>query len=990
MKIKNFKIVTKLQIGFSILLFFVFVLGIVSYYQTKMIYQQTVNMYEHPLKVNRAVGILNTDILNMRLGTRNLMLGSNKEEQQAAIESIDSYALDAHTQFDVIRSQYLGPMSDVEEANMAFMRWETDRKENVKLSLAGEIETVKESVDSSGTIGLLREDMLSKIKVIENYAKNKADTLFSTSTLLYELLTTELIVLIVFMVLLSGLVIYWLLKAVRTPIKDLTLATERFHKGDLSARSTYESEDEFGVLSKSFNTLAMSIQQKSTLDNKIAELASLMINEYDMKLFFRSVLNSFAAHTNSMMAAVYLLSDDKKSFRCFESFGLDEHARQMFDAENMEGEFGIVLSTKKMHHLKDIPANTRFVFNTVCGKFIPSEIITIPLIAENEVIAVVTLASVNVYSEESIRLIDSILVTLCTRVEGILAYHKMKEFLKKLEFQNSELEMQKSELSAQSAELMKQNTELEIQKNQLGEVNRLKTSFLSNMSHELRTPLNSVIALSGVLSRRLSKKISEEESGYLEVIERNGKHLLLLINDVLDISRIEAGREELEITTFKPCMLVNDLVDMIRPQAKQKGIELKMPEGHCEVAISSDADKFYHIMQNLIGNAVKFTEKGTVSISAVVHEKSIAITVADTGIGISEANIEHVFEEFRQADSSTSRRFGGTGLGLAIAQKYAHLLGASISVKSTPGVGSEFTLEMPLTYTAEDCTVVPKAVTEVSRKEKMSVTQPMATVVGKTILLVEDSEPAIIQLKDFMEEFGYKLLVAHNAMEGLAIIEETIPDAMILDLMMPDIDGFRMLEMLRNAEHTAHVPVLILTAKHITKEELSFLKRNHIYQLIRKGDVNRIELLNAVAAMVAPKEVAEEQLKHAPQVIEGKPVILVVEDNPDNMVTARAVLSNEFTVLEATDGYSGVEMAKKHLPHLILMDIALPDIDGIAAFKMIRKDPRMQYIPVIALTASAMTCDREAILAHGFDAFIAKPIEEKLFLKTINKMLYGK
>ncbi len=990
MKIKNFKIVTKLQIGFSILLLFVFVLGIVSYFQTKMIYQQTVDMYEHPLRVNRAVGILNTDILNMRLGTRNLMLGSNQKEQQAAIDYIDSYAFDAHSQFDVITSQYLGPMSDVEEAHKAFLRWETDRKVNVTLALAGDIKKVKENLDPNGSIGLLREDMLSKIKVIENYAKNKADTLFTNSTQLYELLTTELVVIFLFMVLLSGLVIYWLLKAVRTPIKELTLATNRFHQGDLSARSTYESEDEFGVLSKSFNTLAMSIEKKRSLDKQIAELASLMINEYDMKLFFRSVLNAFAGHTNSQMAAVYLLSDDKKSFRCFESFGLDENARQMFDAHNMEGEFGMVLSTKKMYHLKDVPANTRFMFNTVCGKFIPSEIITIPLIVENEVIAIVTLASVNVYSEESILLVDRTLVTLSTRVEGILAYHKMKEFLKTLEFQNSELEMQKSELAAQSGALMEQNTELEIQKNQLGEVNRLKTSFLSNMSHELRTPLNSVIALSGVLSRRLSKKISEEESGYLEVIERNGKHLLLLINDVLDISRIEAGREEVEVTAFKPCSVMKELVEMIRPQAKQKGIELMLPEGDCDVAISSDADKFHHIMQNLIANAVKFTEKGTVSISAVVKEKSIAITVEDTGIGISEANMEHVFEEFRQADSTTSRRFGGTGLGLAIAQKYAHMLGGSISVRSTLGVGSKFTLEIPLNYAVADCAVVPKALNEVSRKEKMSVAQPMEAVAGKTILLVEDSEPAIIQLKDFMEEFGYKLLVAHSAKEALTIIEHTIPDAMILDLMMPDIDGFDMLKMMREAELTSHVPVLILTAKHITKDELSFLKRNNIHQLIRKGDVNRIELLNAVAEMVAPKEVAEVQSKRAPQVIEGKPVILVVEDNPDNMTTAKALLSPEFTVLEAIDGKAGVEMAKKYLPHLILMDIALPDIDGIAAFKIIRNDARMQQIPVIALTASAMTSDREAILAHGFDAFIAKPIENKLFLKTINNMLYGK
>lgn len=993
MKIKNFKIVSKLQLGFATLLLFVFVLGIVSYFQTKMIYQQTVDLYNHPMEVTRAISVLNADILQMRLNTRDLMLSVNKEEQQKAVQQIEVHGADAVVQFGVIRAQYLGPKKDVEDAYKAFITWETERDANTQLALAGDIKSVKESVDPSGTVGKLREDMLSKIKVIENFAKKKSETLFAHSTSLQRLLSLELILLVAFMVLLSGFIIYQLLQAVRRPINDLMLATKRFHEGDLKARCSYQSEDEFGILSDSFNAMVESVQEKRELDKNVADLAALMISEYDSKKFFRTTLNALAGHTDSQVAAVYLLSEDKKSFRYFESVGLDGNARQSFDAESLEGEFGTALTTRKVHHLKDISQNTRFVYSTVCGKFIPKDILTVPIIADNEVVAIISLASLNGYNEHALTLIDRILVTLCTRVEGILAYHKMKEFLKKLEIQNSELESQKKELSAQSTELIAQNMELEMQKRQLGEANRLKTSFLSNMSHELRTPLNSVIALSGVLGRKLSQKISEEEYSYLEVIERNGKHLLHLINDILDISRIEAGREEVEISTFKPCTVINELVEMIHPQVMQKGIELKVAEGDCEATVSSDADKFRHIMQNLIGNAVKFTEKGVVSISASVSEKNIVITVKDTGIGISEANLNHVFEEFRQADSSTSRRFGGTGLGLAIAQKYAHLLGGSISVQSTVGVGSEFALELPLKYDAYaegEFAEVLEAVIEPSTESKMSELPPMSCITGKTVLLVEDSEPAIIQLKDFMEEHGCRILVAHNAVEGLAIIEETIPDAMILDLMMPDIDGFKMLEMLRNAEPTAHVPVLILTAKHITKEELHFLKKNNIHQLIRKGDVNRNELLNAVASMVTPKESAAQQPKRSPQVVEGKPMVLIVEDNPDNMVTAKAVLSNEFTVLEATNGYSGVEMAKKHLPHLILMDIALPDIDGITAFKLIRKDARMQHIPVIALTASAMMSDREAILAHGFDAFIAKPIEEKLFLKTVNEMLYGK
>ncbi|MDA3823309.1 MAG: response regulator, partial [Bacteroidales bacterium] len=532
--------------------------------------------------------------------------------------------------------------------------------------------------------------------------------------------------------------------------------------------------------------------------------------------------------------------------------------------------------------------------------------------------------------------------------------------------------------------------ELEIQKIQLGEASKLKTNFLSNMSHELRTPLNSVIALSGVLNRHLASKIPEEEYSYIEIIERNGKHLLKLINDILDISRIEAGSEEVEITKFNTNNLIAELVTMIRPQAQETNIELLHKEDGTELFITSDANKCQHILQNLISNAVKFTDKGKVEVTAVLSKKNILITVSETGIGISESHIPHIFDEFRQADGSTSRRFGGTGLGLAIAKKYANLLGGNLSVKSTNGKGSEFTLILPVHYSGEN--QISKAETN-GRFSLSTIKAPhkptTASSIG-TILIVDDSEPSIIQMKDFLEESGYNILDAHDGEKALEIIAQTIPDAMVLDLMMPNIDGFEVLKTLRDNESTANVPVLILTAKHITKEELQFLKRNNIHQLIQKGDVNRSELMNAVATMLSPQTAETAKPPLEPQIIEGKPLVLVVEDNPDNMITAKAILSDNFTVLEATDGKAAIEMAKQHTPNLILMDIDLPLMNGIEAFKAIRSNARLLHIPVIALTASALVSDRETILAHGFDGYLAKPIDETVFFKVINETLYGK
>jgi CheY-like chemotaxis protein len=310
--------------------------------------------------------------------------------------------------------------------------------------------------------------------------------------------------------------------------------------------------------------------------------------------------------------------------------------------------------------------------------------------------------------------------------------------------------------------------------------------------------------------------------------------------------------------------------------------------------------------------------------------------------------------------------------------------------------GSEFILSLPIHYSVEnrieeDHNLEPERFKQVGKEELRSLPdRPAPDSSTKTLLMVEDSEPAVIQIRDLLEESGYTIRVARNAKEAFGIIEDVIPDAMVLDLMMPGIDGFELLHTLREAEATAHIPVLILTAKHITKDELKFLTKNNIHQLIQKGDVNKDELKKAVASMLYPETKAKKAKRFEPQPNQRKPLVLAVEDNPDNMITVKALLEDHFRVLEAVDGREGIEMAKQFVPDLILMDIALPGIDGIQAFKVIRELPALQNIPVIALTASAMTQDREGILAQGFDAFIPKPIIEREFLKVIREVLYGR
>ena len=310
---------------------------------------------------------------------------------------------------------------------------------------------------------------------------------------------------------------------------------------------------------------------------------------------------------------------------------------------------------------------------------------------------------------------------------------------------------------------------------------------------------------------------------------------------------------------------------------------------------------------------------------------------------------------------------------------------------STPGKGSTFTLRLPLTID------VPSVDTDADKTEAYRTSteafEPSSTpgAQGKYILLVEDSEPAVVQMMDILSEQGYIMQVARNGREALEQIGKIMPDALILDLMMPEVDGFQVLREIRAAEKTANIPVLILTAKYVTREELNFLKGNHVHQLIHKGDINKNDLLTAISKMVAPRPESQTPLRPASARIQtsDRPVVLVVEDNPDNRQTLRALLQDTYTVIEATDGQAGVEQAGTHMPDLILMDLSMPVMDGFQALDAIRNRDALRNIPVIALTASAMQGDRKKILDHGFNGYVSKPIDGKFLLETLKEKLYG-
>jgi len=987
MKLKNLKIETLLKVGFFTILVLILALGGLSWIQADKLEQQTIELYEHPFTVANSLGKLKSDVLDMQLKINELNSSKNKETISDIHQKLEVLKANAFKQFDVIYSRYKGKHTDVDKAYDHFVKWNTICDETLTLFREGKTEEARNSTESEGIGGQSVALLFKDIKILEDFAQNYSNHLFLESSRVKDQLNIQLIYWVTAILFAILMLFIGLFRSIHNPLVELNSALKLFTNGNLDARSKLSSNNEFGILSDSFNELADTVQEVRELNGKAIKLDQLMLSEEEAHRFCHKLLSALLKDTWSQMGAVYLLNEDETKFEYFECIGMIGAACKPFSAIKYEGEFGQALATRKMQHITNIPDDSRFTFATVTGAFMPREIITIPVLTGNEVMAVITLVKVKKYSENSLKLLNMIQGTLNARMGGILANRKILAFSQKLEYQNLELESQKNELSAQTNELVEQNIELEMQKKQLDESNKLKTSFLSNMSHELRTPLNSVIALSGVLNRRLSGKVPDEEYSYLEVIERNGKNLLLLINDILDLSRIEAGREEINISTFNVQHLIGEIVEMIDPQAKQKDITLRHLSNNDLPDIKCDYDKLRHILQNIIGNAVKFTEEGYVEITTYQLGKDFCIKVTDTGIGIQEESVTAIFEEFRQADGSNSRKYGGTGLGLTIAKKYAEILGGRIDVKSTYGEGSQFVLFLPIIFESNQLNEDSDQDVFLSSKYIIGKNIEEMNKSDKTILIVEDTDAVVIQMKDILESLGYNLMVANNGSDALELISQKIPDGMILDLMMPGVDGFDVLKQIREEKKTENIPVIILTAKYVTKNELSFLKSNNIHQLIQKGDINKEQLLKAVASMVYVENEDKNQLKERPVPVLGKPVVLVVEDNSDNMLTIKALLSGRCEVIEAEDGKMGIEKTYRYHPDLILMDIALPGINGIEVLNELRKDSELNHTPIIAVSASAMKGDQEKLMSYGFDGYISKPIDDKQFFKIIEEWI---
>jgi signal transduction histidine kinase/CheY-like chemotaxis protein len=565
-----------------------------------------------------------------------------------------------------------------------------------------------------------------------------------------------------------------------------------------------------------------------------------------------------------------------------------------------------------------------------------------------------------------------------------------------LEQVNANLETQASELEMQKRQLLESQQAMQTNAMALARANEYKNEFLANMSHELRTPLNSTLILARLLADDKDGNLTADQIRYAETIHSAGNDLLALIDDILDLSKIEAGRMDLQLGDIRVHRVVGALQDMFEPVAAQRKLAFRVEIASDVVdVIRSDSQRLQQILRNLLSNAFKFTERGEVALTVDIRDEStIEFAVRDTGIGIARDKHDLVFEAFRQADGTTSRQFGGTGLGLSVSQQLARLLGGRIELSSTPGEGSTFRVVLP-TQLEEARAIRPPstrspAPTRGSVAEAPAAPDQVAPAVAerrdrpaspdRLILVVEDDPPFASILQDLIHEQGFESVIASTAAEALALAQELRPAAVLLDIELPDGSGLYVLGQLKLDRDTRHVPVHVISVH----------------------DQSRIALeLGAIGYAVKPirrEQVVEAIAKLQSRLVRRTKRVLLVEDD--------VVLRHELEQLLHSDGVEivGAGTAAAALEQLaqttfdcVVLDLKLPDASGQQLLEQMSQGERYPFPPVIVYTGRDLDASEEQLLRRYSQSIIIKGAksperlldEVTLFLHQVESELPG-
>lgn len=506
--------------------------------------------------------------------------------------------------------------------------------------------------------------------------------------------------------------------------------------------------------------------------------------------------------------------------------------------------------------------------------------------------------------------------------------------------------------------------------------NRAKSEFLANMSHEIRTPMNAIIGMNYLLKKT---PVNEKQFDYLNKTEVASKNLLRIIDDILDFSKIEAGKLSLETTEIFLEELISGLADTVNVKLEKKhDVELITYVDHkIPPTILGDTVRLRQILLNLMDNAVKFTEHGEIRLAVQLVSKTrndaiVQFSVKDSGIGMSSEQQEKIFNAFQQADLSTTRRFGGTGLGLAISKSIVAMMGGELQVKSTPGSGSEFKFQANFE--------IPKTSEYIETN-----IQHIESLTGLRALLVDDSEHARMVLTEMLSSFGFEVLTAKNAQEAIDIYQEELKSdtpisLLVVDWRMPDVDGLQLVERLKEKEMLKSPAVLMVTAYGL--ETVKNAAKDKLVDGYLLKPINPSTLFDMLSNAMHLGLIKKNVLTNTPNFVQNLRAklqgayVLLVEDNDINLELAQELLSDIGIRCDAArNGKEAVEKVSGNSYDAVLMDIQMPEMDGLTATRVIRQDPKNKDLPILAMTAHAMKGEYEKSIAAGMNDHITKPID---------------
>lgn len=797
----------------------------------------------------------------------------------------------------------------------------------------------------------------------------------------------------------------------------------------VSALLAYLGRRDMLQLSSSYTTnlqsqqkSALRLQQQAWLRTGQTQLAEHLLGQQTMQMLGRNVLQFFAQYVGSVVAAVYI-RDEHGSLRRVASYGFSrerEHEAQVIIAG--EGVAGQAIAQNRLLRLDDVPGDY-LRLSSGLGEGAARSVLVVPTRNDDEINGLVELGFLRSLSDRDVELLELLAGNIGTAIEAARYRQRLQEVLAETQQLNEELQVQQEELKTANEELEEQSrvlkesqAHLETQQAELEQTNeqlaertdalarqrdaldhknaelnqaqvqleeradelqrssKYKSEFLANMSHELRTPLNSSLILAKLLAENAQQNLTADQVKFAESIYSAGNDLLHLINDILDISKVEAGKLEVRPENTSVVRLVDGLRMMFEPLAAEKDLVFSATvEGDAPQMLYTDRQRVEQILKNLLSNALKFTERGSVSLSVTAQAgEGIAFQVRDSGIGIARDNQQAIFEAFRQADGTTNRRYGGTGLGLSISRDLANLMGGYIMVSSELGQGSLFTLVLPEQYREEAASLEPQGVqpamvVPAAVAAPAVIAQPVAAIprfaddrdkgpFSKRCILVVEDEPNFARiLYDLAHELNYHCLVAHGADEGFDLAQNFVPDAILLDMRLPDHSGLTVLQRLKEHAQTRHIPVHVISVEDRVEAALHMGAIGYAVKPTTRDELK--EVFGRLEAKLTQK------LKH---------ILLVEDDDLQRESIALLIGDDDIEITAVGFAQEALDLLRENVYDCMIIDLKLPDMLGNDLLKRMSTEEIRSFPPVIVYTGRNLTRDEEAELLKYSRSIIIK------------------